>query len=135
MSHSITVEEIVAELRTMLDLGRTSPSVVRRTQRQPLTVAYEFVDADGVHPYHLRIAAGAGTLTAGALSHDEADIVVRTSPTAMHRLLNGDLGGREAVVSGILDLRKAPSMPKLLVLRALFNTYLKAHKRGALEGA
>jgi hypothetical protein len=132
MNQSISCEQIAAELRAMLDVASTSPSLVQRTLKQPLTVSYEFLDQDAIRPFHLRLAGGVGTLQEGALDYEQCDVVVRTTPLALHRILNGDLGGREAVVSGILDVRKAPSMAKLMQLRALFNRYLKARKRGEL---
>lgn len=127
----MTVTEIVAELRGMLALAGDSPSIVRRTQRSALTVLHELVDDRGeIVPWSYRLAAGVGTLTPGALDYDACDIVIRTTPADLHRILSGELGGREAVVSGILDLRKAPSMAKLLVMRALFNRYLKLRRGG-----
>ena len=130
MTEHVTCDEIVAELSEMLMLGADSPSIVRRTRNGGLTVLHELRDGERIVPYHYRLVAGVGTLAPGALQYEDCDIVIRTTPTALHRILSGELGGREAVASGLLDLRKAPSMPKLLILRALFNRYLKAHKRG-----
>ena len=77
----------------------------------------------------MRIQPGMRGVEEGGIPYDDADIVIRTEPLTLHRLTNGDLGGREAIVSGRLDIRKAPSMPKLLFMRSLFNGYKKARLR------
>ena len=46
--------------------------------------------------------------------------MIRTEPLTLHRLTSGELNGREAIVSGLLDIRKAPSVTKLLLMRGLF---------------
>jgi hypothetical protein len=75
------------------------------------------------------------SVTPGAVAYDDADVVIRAEPITLHRLTSGDLSGREAIVGGLLDIRKAPSLPKLLQMRALFNRYKKALQRGEVTAA
>ncbi len=129
MPSQMSCDEIVTELAAMLDMNIKNPGFVQRTLANSLTVMYEFQDGDAEHPYHFIMADGTARLAAGALPYDACDVVIRTTPDTLHRLLHGELGGREAIISGVLDIRKAPSMAKLLVMRALFNRYIKASKR------
>ena len=128
---SITVDEIVVELRQMLAVSRGNTSLADRLGRRNLTVLYEFLvpDAEPV-PYLLTVGREVRSIEPGAVPYDDADIVIRAEPTTLHRLTSGDLSGREAIVGGLLDIRKAPSLPKLLQMRALFNRYKKALHRG-----
>lgn len=127
----VTVAEVVAELAEMVDVSRSSPTIVQRLLGQSLVVAYEFTgDGAEVQPYVLRVGGQTWGVEPGPVDPDAADIVIRTAPQTLHQLTSGTLGGREAIVSGLLDIRKAPSMPKLLLMRALFNRHKKARLRG-----
>jgi hypothetical protein len=130
MSESMTVGEAVAELRDMLAASERNTTISGRLAKGSLSVLYEFQAEDGsVESYVMRIQPGMRGVEEGGIPYDDADIVIRTEPLTLHRLTNGDLGGREAIVSGRLDIRKAPSMPKLLFMRSLFNGYKKARLR------
>jgi hypothetical protein len=128
---SMTVDEIVVELDQMLTVSRGNTSLADRLGHGNLTVLYEFLvpDAEPV-PYLLTVGRDVRSIEPGAVPYDKADIVIRAEPTTLHRLTSGDLSGREAIVGGLLDIRKAPSLPKLLQMRALFNRYKKALHRG-----
>jgi hypothetical protein len=129
----MTVGEIVVELRQMLEVSRGNPTLTQRLAGGSLTVLYEFrvPDADSV-PYLLTVAPDRRAIEPGAVPYDKVDIVIRAEPLTLHRLTSGDLSGREAIVGGLLDIRKAPSLPKLLQMRALFNRYKKALQRGEI---
>ncbi|GIH22229.1 hypothetical protein Aph01nite_05390 [Acrocarpospora phusangensis] len=130
MRETMTVAEAVAELRDMLAASGGNPTIADRLARGSLSVLYEFENPDGtIEPYLMRVRRDLREVAPGAVSYDEADIVIRTEPLTLHRLSNGELGGREAIVSGRLDIRKAPSMPKLLFMRSLFNSYKKHRLR------
>lgn len=127
---TVTMDELVGVLRTMLIVNSRDPKWLRRGRK--ITVQYEF---PGHGAYWCRAEGPDWVLEPGSLPDEECDIVVRTSPEALHGILHGSLGGREAMVSGRLSLRKAPAMPTLLVLRAMFNRYTKAAARGQLGEA
>jgi hypothetical protein len=125
---AVSCEQVAAELRAALDVyssGRRRPKSV--------TVLYEFLDGATVRPFHTRILDGQTWFAEGALDYDECDLVVRTAPETIHRIMSGELAGREAVMSGTLDFRKAPSVAKLMVLRSLFAQYMKARRRAILD--
>lgn len=134
---TMTVDDIVVSLREMLDVNRGSNTLTQRLAGGSLTVLYEFKVPDGgeVVPYTLTVAGDRRAIEPGAVPYDDADIVIRTEPLTLHRLTNGDLSGREAIVGGLLDIRRAPSMPKLLLMRSLLNRYKKARLRGDLDPA
>lgn len=136
MSQTMTVAEAVAELREMLAASGGNPTIADRLARGSLSVLYEFQSPDGtVEPWLMRVRRDLREVEPGGVPYDEADIVIRTEPLTLHRLTNGELGGREAIVSGRLDIRKAPSMPKLLFMRSLFNSYKKTRMRASQESA
>lgn len=127
-----TVDEVLAELTAMASVTRTHSGLRGRLLGSDLTVRYEMTgDDDAVRPYLLRVTADEAEVVPATT--EAADIVIRAHPHTLHRLISGDLGGREAIASGLLDIRRAPSVPKLLVMRALFNTYRKALRRGEIE--
>lgn len=130
MRETMTVAEAVAELREMLAASGANPTIASRLARGSLSVLYEFQGPDDtIEPYVMRVSPDVREVEPGGVPYDEADIVIRTEPLTLHRLSNGELGGREAIVSGRLDIRKAPSMPKLLFMRALFNSHKKMRMR------
>jgi hypothetical protein len=133
MTTTMTVEEIVVELRQMLEVNRGNTTLSQRMAGRSLTVLYEFrvAGADAV-PYLLTVAPDRRAIEPGAVPYDGVDIVIRAEPLTLHRLTSGDLSGREAIVGGLLDIRKAPSLPKLLQMRAMFNRYKKALQRGEI---
>ncbi|MEN3361638.1 MAG: hypothetical protein V7637_5620 [Mycobacteriales bacterium] len=126
----VTLDEVLDTLRTMLVITSTDPKWLRRGRQ--ITVQYEFTDGDRSLPYHCRSEGPKWTLVPGALPDSDCDVIVATAPATLHGILHGELGGREAMVSGRLRLRKAPSMPMLLVMRGMFNRYTKAAARGTL---
>lgn len=128
-----TVADVVTELSEMVEVSRTSPTITQRLLGSTLTILYEFQGPEGgCEPYVLRIGGDDWSVRPGRIAPEQADIVIGTTPDTLHRLTNGELGGREAMVSGLLDIRKAPAMPKLLLMRALFNRHKKARQRGEL---
>ena len=137
MTTTMTVEQIVAELRDMLEVTRDSHSLGQRLAGRELSVCTSSWQLWTPRCTGRPTACDAGgrcdrSVTPGAVPHDEVDIVIRAEPSTLHRLTSGELNGREAIVSGLLDIRKAPSMPKLLLMRGLFNQYKKAQARGAV---
>jgi hypothetical protein len=126
----VTLDDVLDTLRTMLVITSNDPKWLRRGRR--ITVQYEFEDGGRSLPYHCRSDGPKWTLTPGALPDGDCDVIVATTPATLHGILHGELGGREAMVSGRLRLRKAPSMPMLLVMRGMFNRYTKAAARGTL---
>lgn len=137
MSESLTIQDLVAELREMAALGRQHQTLARRLLGQNLRIRYELLPAAGEPPvpYLMTVTAERSAVEPADPPYDDVDIVVRATPETMHRVINGGLGGREAMVSGLLELRKAPSMPKLLLMKGLFNRYKKARARGELVPA
>lgn len=130
---TMTVDEIVVSLRQMLEVSRDSATLTRRLAGGTLTVLYEFQVPDAAPvPYHLTVSGDMRAIEPGPVPYDHADVVIRTEPLTLHRLTSGDLSGREAIVGGLLDIRKAPSLPKLLLMRSLLNRYKKARQRGQL---
>jgi hypothetical protein len=133
---TMTVDEIVGELRQMLDVSKGSATLAQRLAGGTLTVLYEFrVPGGDPVPYVLAVGADRRAIEPGAVPYDDADIVIAAEPVTLHRLTSGDLSGREAIVGGLLDIRKAPSLPKLLLMRSLFNRYKKALQRGEVPDA
>jgi hypothetical protein len=132
---TMTIDDIVGELRQMLDVSSGNPTLLQRLGNG-LTVLYEFSVPDGDPvPYLMTVRPQERSVTPGAVAYDDADVVIRAEPITLHRLTSGDLSGREAIVGGLLDIRKAPSLPKLLQMRALFNRYKKALQRGEVTAA
>ena len=135
MTGTMTIDDIVGELRQMLDVSSGNPTLLQRLGTG-LTVLYEFSVPDGDPvPYLMTVRPQERSVTPGAVAYDDADVVIRAEPITLHRLTSGDLSGREAIVGGLLDIRKAPSLPKLLQMRALFNRYKKALQRGEVTAA
>jgi hypothetical protein len=132
---TVTVDEIVLELRRMLEVSKGSATLAQRLAGNALTVLYEFQAPGGAVPYLLTVGRDRRAIEPGAVPYDEADIVIRAEPVTLHRITSGDLSGREAIVGGLLDIRKAPSLPKLLLMRSLFNRYKKALQRGEIPAA
>jgi hypothetical protein len=137
VADELTIEDLAGELRDMLAVSQRHPTMSARLFGQRLRVLYEFLPATGEPsaepvPYLLTVSPEGSGVAPGGAPESEVDIVIRATPQTLHRVINGDLGGREAMASGLLDIRKAPSMPKLLVMRALFNGYKKARLRGDL---
>jgi hypothetical protein len=141
---TMTVEQIVAELRDMLTVTRDSPTLAQRLTGKDLTVLYEFIGtaeeaadsedgAGNIHPHVMYVGTAERGVRAGAVPYDEVDIVIRALPLTLHRLTSGELNGREAIVSGMLDIRKAPSLPRLLLMRGLFNQYKKLRARNPVS--
>lgn len=129
---TMPVAEIVASLQEMLDVSRGSATLAQRLAGGSLSVLYEFQAPDAaLEPYTLTVAGDERALVAGSVPYDQADIVIRCEPLTLHRLVSGELGGREAIVGGLLDIRRAPSLPKLLLMRSLLNRYKKARQRAA----
>ena len=124
-----TVDDVVGVLRTMLIVNSRDPKWLKRGKK--ITVQYEFPEHGA---YWCRADGPDWTLEPGSLPDEQCDIVIRTSPDVLYGLLHGSLGGREMMTSGKLSLRKAPPMPMLLVMRAMFNRYTKAVTRGGLDG-
>ncbi|PRX46634.1 hypothetical protein B0I33_107211 [Prauserella shujinwangii] len=130
MAETMSVDEIVGELREMIEVSLRNPTTLRRLLGNSIVIQYQFVRPGGdVVPYVLTVADGRGGVEPGEVPEQDADLVIRTEPITQHRITSGELGGREAVVSGMLDIRKAPSMPKLVFLRSMFNQYKKARLR------
>ena len=137
MTAILTIEQLVGELREMLTSTAGSRTLAQRLGSSDLVVLYELregTDAAGeplLRPHVMRVSQQERSVAEGAIPYDEADIVIRAAPATLHRLTSGELNGREAIVSGALDIRKAPSLPKLLLMRGLFNQHKKNRARGA----
>lgn len=117
--------EVLGTLRAMLAFNCGDP----RARGKPVAVQYEFVTPSGPVSYYCTCRDDEWDLRAGTLPAGHADVIIRTAPDALLAVISGTLGGREAVMSGRMDLRKAPSMPKLLAMRGMFNRYAKAQAR------
>jgi putative sterol carrier protein len=127
---SMTVAELVTELEDMLEKTLASSTLLSRLGRDQLTVCYELVDADGtVHPYLMSIRGTERGIRALEAVAEDADVVLRATPMTLHNVTTGAMGGREAIMSGQMDIKKAPSLPKLLLMRGLFNQYKKIRAR------
>lgn len=130
-----TIAQIAAQLEEMLVAYQQNPTLTRRLLGQRLRVLYEFLPHEHgaqhqeIVTYLLAIEPDRASVERRSAPYDEVDVVVRTTPDTLRRVTSGELGGREAMVSGLLDLRKTPSMPKLLLMRALFTAYKKARLR------
>jgi hypothetical protein len=138
MAQPMTVAEIAAELDDMVASSSNNPTLTQRLLGRRLTVLYEFIPPEhpaeaepATVPYLLTMAPERCTVEPVSAPYDTVDVVIRATPDTLHRMTSGELGGREAMASGLLDIRKAPSMPKLLLLRALFNAHKKAQLRAA----
>ena len=135
---TMTVDQIVAELDEMLVVTSNSPTLAQRLSGKELTVLYEFIAATGedgeptIQPYVMHVSRAERGVRPGAVPYDTVDIVIRALPLTLHRLTSGELNGREAIVSGMLDIRKAPSLPRLLMMRGLFNQYKKMRARNQI---
>lgn len=130
-SDGMGVEAIVEELADVLEATAHDRGLIARLAGGRLSICYDFVAPDGTHaPYLMSISEHERGIRALPEVDEEADIVIRTTPATLHDLTSGDLNGREAIMSGRLDIRKAPALPKLLMMRGLFNQYKKAIARG-----
>lgn len=123
---SMTIAELVAELEDMLEATRANSSILSRLGSDRMSVCYELVDVDGtVHPYLMSINGTDRHVRALDEVDEDADVVLRATPMTLHNVTTGAMGGRDAIMSGQMDIKKAPSLPKLLVMRGLFNQYKK----------
>lgn len=130
-SDTMTVDAIVRELTDVLEVTAHDRGLMTRLAGGNLSICYDFVAPDGAHAPHLmRISEEERSIRPLPEVDQDADIVLRATPGTLHDLTSGDLSGREAIMSGRLDIRKAPSLPKLLMMRGLFNQYKKALARG-----
>ncbi|HEX5121115.1 MAG TPA: hypothetical protein VFW65_38510 [Pseudonocardiaceae bacterium] len=121
---------IVETLKAMTAVGARDRLWMRR--KKNITIQYEFVADDAVHTYHSWVHDSDWKFGEGALADDDCDVILRTTPQVLNEVLTGVTGGREAMLNGTLSMRKAPSHPKLLLMRAIFNRYTKASERGDL---
>lgn len=121
------LDRTIATIRSMLEITAANPKWINRNRA--ICVQYEFPGEDGVRSYATRIDRDRWELIEGAVPDDECDVIVTASAETLYGILQGDLGGREAMVSGRMDLRKAPSVRNLLVMRAMFNMYTKSVQR------
>lgn len=119
------LDEVLDVLGEMMAFNSADP----RGNGKQVTVQYEFVTPSGVSPYYCRASGADWELAQGSLPDGDADVILRATPQALLAIIKGEVGGREAVMSGALDLRKAPSMPKLIAMRGMFNRYAKAQAR------
>jgi len=127
---AVTCERVVQYLREIANWASDGP-LVDLTRRNNLKILYEFLDGEQVVPYHFILQAGNTVFQPGALDYQECDLVIRTTPETLYKILAGQLSSREVLLSGALDIRKAPTMNKLLLFRALFNQYRKSKLREA----
>ncbi|GAA4548928.1 hypothetical protein [Amycolatopsis samaneae] len=131
MSEVVSLEAVLEILRAMHRITAEDPIWLRRGRR--ITILYEF-EVDGELRSFRSTAEGSDwSFTEGTLSDDECNIVLRTDPAALYEVLHGVTGGREAMLSGRLSMRKDPEFPDLLLMRAMFNRYTKAKERGVLN--
>jgi putative sterol carrier protein len=124
----MTVESILGDIRTMLELNSVNEKWLKKRRR--ISVQYEFTVGDATHSYYCVADGPRWTFTEGTLPESECDVILETTPDILSDILHGRLGGREAIVSGKLNMRRAPSMPMLLMMRGMFNRYQKAVARG-----
>ncbi|XVQ09497.1 hypothetical protein ACQP1W_44380 [Spirillospora sp. CA-255316] len=122
---SMTAADVVAELREIVAAGRGNDTLARRLEGGSLTVLFEFPE-----PYTMVVTGDDRRVDEGGVPYEDADVVIRAEPLTLHRLTSGELGGREAIVGGLLDIRKAPELSKLLLMRGMFNVHKKARARG-----
>ncbi|MFC5753275.1 hypothetical protein [Actinomadura rugatobispora] len=122
---SMTAADVVAELREIVAAGRGNDTLARRLEGGSLIVLFEFPE-----PYTMRVSGDDRRVDEGGVPYEDADVVIRAEPLTLHRLTSGELGGREAIVGGLLDIRKAPELNKLLLMRGMFNVHKKARARG-----
>jgi hypothetical protein len=122
---TMTAADVVAELREIVAAGRGNGTLARRLDGGSLTVLFEFPE-----PYTMVVTGDDRRVEEGGVPYEDADVVIRAEPLTLHRLTSGELGGREAIVGGLLDIRKAPELSKLLLMRGLFNVHKKARARG-----
>jgi hypothetical protein len=124
------LELILEKLRAMTTIGSGDALWARRAN--DIAIQYEFAEPDGLRTYHSRVQGTSWTFGEGALADEECDVILRTTPQVLDDVLTGVAGGREAMLNGQLSMRKAPSHPKLLQMRAIFNRYTKSQARGDL---
>ena len=125
-----SLDEIVQTLRAMTAVGARDRLWLRR--KKDITIQYEFADGGQLHIFHSSVHGTDWQFAEGALPDEDCDVILRTTPSVLQNVLQGVTGGREAMLSGQLSMRKAPSHPKLLLMRAIFNRYTKAQERGEL---
>jgi putative sterol carrier protein len=124
------LDDIVQRLAEMTAIGARDRLWLRRQKN--IVIQYEFTDDDALHTYHSVVHGTEWKFGEGALPDQDCDVILRTTPTVLRDVLAGVTGGREAMLSGRLAMRKGPSHPKLLLMRAIFNRYTKAQERGEL---
>ncbi len=126
-----SVRDLVKVLRAILTISSRDEKLLKRATS--ITIQYELLEGEGVYPYYCRSDGAHWELAPGSLPEEECDIIVRTFAEDLTEILQGGLSGREAIASGKMSLRKAPSMPMLLVMRAMYNRYAKAQTAGRLS--
>lgn len=124
MPEQTMLDQTIATIRSMLEITAANPKWISRNRS--ICVQYEFPGEDGARSYVTRIDRDQWELIEGAAPDDECDVIVTASAETLYGILHGELGGREAMVSGRMDLRKAPSVRNLLLMRAMFNMYTKS---------
>lgn len=130
-SPTMSVDDLVIELTEMLEVSRRDPGILERLAGGHLSICYELIaEDDQISPHLMTIDGAERSIVPISDTDQDADIVLRAAPLTLHDLTSGDLNGREAIMSGQLDIKKAPSLPKLLMMRGLFNQYKKALARG-----
>lgn len=130
MSPTAELDDIVGRLREMTAVGARDRLWLRRQKN--IAIQYEFSDSGDLHTYHSVVRGTDWTFAEGALPDADCDVILRTTPGVLRDVLTGVTGGREAMLNGKLSMRKGPSHPKLLLMRAIFNRYTKAQERGEL---
>lgn len=128
MSEQAMLDRTIETIRSMLDITAANPKWISRGRS--ICVQYEFPWEDTARAYVTRIDRDHWEMTEGAAPDDECDVIVAASAETLFGILHGELGGREAMVSGRMDLRKAPSVRNLLLMRSMFNLYTKSVLRG-----
>jgi putative sterol carrier protein len=129
MEETISCEQIVKHLEEIAVLTANDHHFVRFATLNNVKIVYEFVEDQQIIPYCFILEGGNASLRQGTMDYDKCDVVIRTTPETLYKILNGQFGSREAIISGKLDIRKGPSLTKLLVLRAIFNRYRKSKLR------
>jgi hypothetical protein len=122
--------EIVEIMRRMYEVSTSDPIWLRR--KKSITIQYEFVVDGALVVYHGTANGRDWSFDEGALPDEDCDVIMRTSPAVLNDVLFGVSGGREAMLSGEMSMRKAPDHPNLLLMRAMFNRYTKFQERGEL---
>lgn len=134
MAEQTTLDRTVETIRSMLEITAANPKWINRNRS--ICVQYEFPAQDGVggndedgdsaRSIVTRIDRDRWELIEGTVPDEECDVIVTASAATLYGILHGELGGREAMVSGRMNLRKAPSVRNLLLMRAMFNMYTKS---------